>query len=155
MLVGDPGAKGARPDDKVVFEMLRFPTADDRGEGVITECSGPAASPASTRSRSSGLRPARRVPGRRRSKRPGPRPRRSTRTTCDGREDFTGDTIVTIDPVDARDFDDAISLTRDEKTGHWQLGVHIADVGHFAAAGQRARPRGRDGAATASTCRSA
>src|SRR5205823_2758971 len=35
--VGDPGAKGAKPDDTVVFEMLRFPGPDDRGEGVITE----------------------------------------------------------------------------------------------------------------------
>src|SRR5205807_2927390 len=53
----------------------------------------------------------------------------------DGRYDLTKDVIVTIDPADARDFDDAISLTRDEKTGHWLLGVHIADVGHFAPTG--------------------
>ena len=38
--------------------------------------------------------------------------------------------IVTIDPIDARDFDDAISLERIDK-GHWLLGVHIADVSHF------------------------
>ena len=37
---------------------------------------------------------------------------------------------VTIDPVDARDFDDAISLDRLEN-GNWRLGVHIADVSHF------------------------
>ncbi len=37
---------------------------------------------------------------------------------------------MTIDPVDARDFDDAISLERTDK-GHWLLGVHIADVSHF------------------------
>src|SRR4051812_23849081 len=43
--VGDPGAKGARPDDKVVFEMVRFPTPDDRGEGVITEVLGPRGQP--------------------------------------------------------------------------------------------------------------
>src|SRR5579859_2569145 len=43
--VGDPGAKGARPDDKVVFEMLRFPTPEDRGEGVITEILGPHGQP--------------------------------------------------------------------------------------------------------------
>src|SRR5690348_16486957 len=35
--VGDPGAKGAKPQDKVVLDMLRFPTTDERGEGVITE----------------------------------------------------------------------------------------------------------------------
>jgi ribonuclease R len=48
----------------------------------------------------------------------------------DGRTDFTGETIVTIDPVDARDFDDAISLEQFDN-GHWRLGVHIADVSHF------------------------
>ena len=46
------------------------------------------------------------------------------------REDLTGKTIVTIDPKTARDFDDAISLERIEN-GHWELGVHIADVSHF------------------------
>src|SRR5215467_11978717 len=45
IFVGDPGAKGARPEDKVVFEMLRFPTAEDRGEGVITEILGPRGKP--------------------------------------------------------------------------------------------------------------
>ena len=62
-------------------------------------------------------------------KRPGSRPKRSTNRSA-GRPDFTGETIVTIDPVDARDFDDAISLERLDN-GHWRLGVHIADVSHF------------------------
>ena len=38
--VGDPGAKGAQPDDKVVIEMLRFPSANRPGEGVLTEVLG-------------------------------------------------------------------------------------------------------------------
>jgi len=47
----------------------------------------------------------------------------------DGREDLRGEFIVTIDPDDARDFDDAINV---EKTGSgWRLGVHIADVGAY------------------------
>jgi len=52
------------------------------------------------------------------------------------RLDLTGETIVTIDPVDARDFDDAISLQKIEK-GHWLLGVHIADVAHFVRDGSK------------------
>ncbi len=36
----------------------------------------------------------------------------------------------TIDPDTARDFDDAVSLTKDKK-GHFHLGVHIADVAHY------------------------
>ena len=50
------------------------------------------------------------------------------------RLDLTGETIITIDPIDARDFDDAISLTRDDD-GTWRLGVHIADVAHFVRTG--------------------
>lgn len=51
-----------------------------------------------------------------------------------GRLDLTGETIITIDPIDARDFDDAISLTK-EDDGNWRLGVHIADVAHFVRSG--------------------
>src|SRR5262249_18033578 len=62
------------------------------------------------------------------------------------REDLTGEITVTIDPADAHDFDDAISLALDSKTKHWQLGVHIADVAHFAPVGgeldREARKRG-------------
>ena len=62
-----------------------------------------------------------------------------------GRQDLTKDTIITIDPGDARDFDDAISLTRSQD-GHWHLGVHIADVAHFVPRGgpldNEARRRG-------------
>src|SRR5207302_7807874 len=104
--VGDPGAKGAKPDDKVVLEMLRFPTAEDRGEGVITEVLGPRGQPGvDTLSiiRAFGL--------------PDEFPddvleeARDQAAAFDeedlaGRENFTGELTVTIDPVDARDFDD-------------------------------------------------
>ena len=62
-----------------------------------------------------------------------------------GHQDITGTLVITIDPPDAKDFDDAVSLTRDER-GRWVLGVHIADVSHFVAAGssldRSARRRG-------------
>ncbi len=129
ILVGDPGAKNAQPDDKVVFEMVRFPTQFHDGEGVITEVLGPRGEPGvDTLSviREYDL------------------PEEFPDDTLDearaqahefdeslkGRLDLTNDTIITIDPVDARDFDDAISLVRLEN-GHWRLGVHIADVSHF------------------------
>jgi ribonuclease R len=47
-----------------------------------------------------------------------------------GREDLRGDFIVTIDPDDARDFDDAIHVEETED-GSWHLGVHIADVSAY------------------------
>ena len=46
------------------------------------------------------------------------------------REDFRGVTTFTIDPKDAKDFDDALSI-RQLKNGLWEVGVHIADVTHY------------------------
>lgn len=47
-----------------------------------------------------------------------------------GRDDWSRRCVVTIDPEDARDYDDAISLRRREEGG-WELAVHIADVSHY------------------------
>ena len=46
------------------------------------------------------------------------------------REDFRDITTFTIDPADAKDFDDALSLRR-LSDGKWEVGVHIADVTHY------------------------
>ena len=130
ILVGDPGASGVRPDDKVVIEMVRFPSHVRDGEGVVTEVLGRRGQPGvDTLSilrefrlpeefPQDALEEARRqadlfdesIPSR--------------------RLDVTGLVVITIDPADARDFDDAISLER-LPNGHWRLGVHIADVSHF------------------------
>lgn len=133
--VGDPGAKGAKQDDKVVIDMVRFPSTSDRGEGVIVEILGPRGDPgvdvlSITRSLNlpdafpeDVLAEARNLAI------------DFHETDLQGRDDFTEWQTITIDPVDARDFDDAVSLSIDPKSKHWQLGVHIADVGHFAAPG--------------------
>lgn len=129
--VGDPGARGAKPQDKVVVEMLRFPTTDNRGEGVIVEVLGPQGHPGiDTLSviRSFGLpeafpeealAEARQVAS------------QFSEDDIANREDFAHDIVITIDPADAKDYDDAVSVTIDPKTRHWILTVHIADVGAF------------------------
>ena len=48
----------------------------------------------------------------------------------EGRVDLRGRLVFTIDPVDARDHDDALSI-REGENGLWEVGVHIADVSHY------------------------
>ncbi len=128
--VGDPGASGATPGDKVVFEMVRFPSYLHPGEGVITEVLGPRGKPGVD---TLGIMHEYGLPhdfsaavlddARQQADRFDP-------ASLDQRRDLTKETVITIDPIDARDFDDAISLEV-LPTGHWLLGVHIADVSHF------------------------
>jgi len=46
------------------------------------------------------------------------------------RRDFRKVTTFTIDPFDAKDFDDALSIQK-LKNGNWEIGIHIADVSHY------------------------
>ena len=46
------------------------------------------------------------------------------------RRDFREVPTFTIDPADAKDFDDALSLQKLE-SGNWEVGIHIADVSHY------------------------
>ncbi|QDT41314.1 Ribonuclease R [Gimesia alba] len=128
--VGDPGAKGVSSEDKVVIDILHFPSKDYLGQGVISKVLGPHGKPGvdllsivyefgiPMEFPEEVLKEAREQAS------------LFDETKLGNRRDLTKETIVTIDPADARDFDDAISLTRNEK-GHWLLGVHIADVAHF------------------------
>lgn len=130
ILVGDAGAKNCRIDDKVVIEMARFPSPTQEGEGVIVEVLGERGAPGvdtlmiirefglPEEFPESALEDAR------------DQSEKFDESVSGTRKDFTGDTVITIDPKTARDFDDAISLIKLEN-GHWELGVHIADVSHF------------------------
>jgi ribonuclease R len=53
-----------------------------------------------------------------------------TKTELNKRKDFREVTTFTIDPDDAKDFDDALSV-RLLENGNWEIGVHIADVTHY------------------------
>jgi ribonuclease R len=128
--VGDPGAKGARPGDKVALEIVRYPTPAMEGEGVITELLGARGAPGVD---TLSVIRAFNIPdtfddavldeARQQA-------RHFSEETIGERLDLREFLTVTIDPATARDFDDAISLDRDDR-GYWSLGVHIADVSHF------------------------
>ena len=59
-----------------------------------------------------------------------------TKKDLDSRQDFRKLETFTIDPTDARDYDDALSLAK-EKDGSYTLHVHIADVSHYVQVGSR------------------
>jgi ribonuclease R len=71
-------------------------------------------------------------------------PKSVEQSMLEGREDLRGEFIVTIDPDDARDFDDAIDVEKIDEG--WRLGVHIADVSAYvtpnSALDREARRRG-------------
>jgi ribonuclease R len=128
--VGDPGAKGARPGEKVAIEIIRYPSAIQQGEGVVTEVLGERGQPGvDTLSviRAFGIPDTFDDTVLDEAREQGAKfNEEDIGTRRDLRELLT----VTIDPATARDFDDAISLFRDDN-GHWSLAVHIADVSHF------------------------
>ena len=150
--IQDASAKSAAEGDKVVVELLEFPRAGKPAEGVITEVIGPHGEPevelASVIKQfdlpmefpSEVLEQA------------GKAARDFDTASLEDREDISNLVTVTIDPDDARDFDDAITLraldhgeerpaedllapaNRDQPgPAVWELGVHIADVSHFVA----------------------
>ncbi len=113
-----------------MIEVVRYPSPDHEGEGVIVEVLGPHGQPGVD---TLSVIRAFNIPdtfdedvldeAREQAQ-------LFDETVIGSREDLRSSRTVTIDPANARDFDDAISLARDEK-GHWSLSVHIADVAHF------------------------
>jgi ribonuclease R len=148
IMVKDVGAKNAVEGDKVVFELLHAPEGTMLGEGVITEVLGKSGAPdVETAAVIAAYNLEEEFPE------DCLRQAREAAAQYDeeidyalkqghgfdkfgggGREDLTKEFILTIDPPTARDFDDALSISR-TKSGGWRLGVHIADVAHFIAEG--------------------
>ena len=130
VLVDDAVASGAKDGDKVVLEIVSYPTEHMPARGAIVEILGRAGQyDAEIRSIMTRYGLPDDFPDECRQQ-----ARQATEhfrsDTADGRSDICDEVIVTIDPPDAKDFDDAISLKKDS-SGHWHLGVHIADVSAF------------------------
>jgi ribonuclease R len=145
ILVDDVGAKNARANDQVVVELLTYPSPRRPARGVIVERLGKAGAPGVDLL--SVIRQFH-LPGH--HEKPVLSAAGAAARACDTeadlkhRQDFREMVTVTIDPDDARDFDDAITLHK--VRGGWELGVHIADVSHFVRPGDvvdaEARRRG-------------
>jgi ribonuclease R len=142
VVVRDAEAKYAGPGDKVVFEMTEYPEDNILGEGVIVRVLGEAGLPdVETQSTIAAYG----LPSNEFPEDCVQHARDATREfdeaiekfkaegSLEGRLDLTGDFVCTIDPPDAKDYDDAISIKRLPKSdgGGWELSVHIADVAHF------------------------
>jgi len=144
--VGDIRGLPLNNQDKVIVELVRFPDSFHVGEGVILKVLGSSKNPAVDTMAvmhqfglpesypDAALEVARHQAD-----------LFNEDIVPDGRTDLRTMPTLTIDPVDARDFDDAISLCKNEK-GNWELQVHIADVSHFVPIGsaldEEAKKRG-------------
>ncbi|MCS7033104.1 MAG: VacB/RNase II family 3'-5' exoribonuclease, partial [Phycisphaerae bacterium] len=146
ILTPDAAGRHIRTGTKVVVELTQWPDEHARAQGVITEVLGQAGQkdvdlrgviiqfnlpgdfPEEARIEASNAVAA-----------------FDPRAELSRRLDLREEVICTIDPDDAKDYDDAISL-RQLDTGNWELGVHIADVSFFVREGSaldaEARKRG-------------
>lgn len=149
VVLRDAESKNVKPGDKVVIELIEYPEGGALGEGVITKVLGEAGDPSAE---TQAVIAAYSLPE------PDSFPeaclqqaREATRafdevvrawesrgaSALELRADMTDEFICTIDPPDAKDYDDAISIRRLSKDegGGWELGIHIADVSAFVEAG--------------------
>ena len=146
IIVHDAPSKNAKVGDKVIVEILSYPEGYALAEGVITRVLGESGEPSVE---TAAVIEAYGLPGEfpescvEQAREESSLYEQDMKMLLeDGREldetiraDLRDDFICTIDPPDAKDYDDAISIEkRDEITGGgpgYRLGVHIADVSHF------------------------
>ncbi|USN98071.1 MAG: VacB/RNase II family 3'-5' exoribonuclease [Phycisphaeraceae bacterium] len=155
VVVRDAEAKNVKPGDKVVLEIIEYPEGNALPEGVITKVLGEAGRPdvetqaviaayslpesefdddCIEQARNASAEFDRQI-------HEWEQRGQAALNEFDeaGRADITDVFISTIDPPDAKDYDDAISIRRLNRNANgldgWELGVHIADVAHFIPAG--------------------
>lgn len=157
--IRDASSKNVKPGDKVVLEIIEYGEGGAMAEAVITKVLGEAGMPdvetqaviaayslpdsefeedCVNQAREASREFDRQIDD---WEKRGPEALNEAHRNGDGarRLDITDKFVATIDPPDAKDYDDAISITRLNKseTGYdgWEVGVHIADVAHFIPSG--------------------
>ncbi|MDF1808100.1 MAG: VacB/RNase II family 3'-5' exoribonuclease [Phycisphaerales bacterium] len=141
IVIRDAESKNVKNGDKVVIEIIEYPEHGRLAKGVVTKVLGEAGEPDVE---TQAVIAAYSLPSNEFPEACVEQAREATRRfdeemalfesegieSLDMRVDLTGDYITTIDPPDAKDYDDAISLKKLENGG-WELGIHIADVAHY------------------------
>ncbi|MHC4990714.1 MAG: ribonuclease R family protein, partial [Planctomycetota bacterium] len=125
VVIRDPHAKNAKAGDKVVIELLHYPEERYLPEGVIVRVLGEAGRPdVETEAviAAHGLRTEFPEAALRTAREAAQTFDAAAEERWPGREDLTGAFTFTIDPPDARDFDDAISIEYDPEQKLWTLG---------------------------------
>ncbi|MGV6813513.1 MAG: ribonuclease R family protein [Phycisphaerales bacterium] len=156
IIIRDASSKNVKPGDKVVVEIIEYPENGRLAKGVVTKVLGEAGEPDVE---TQAVIAAYSLPSNEFPEACVDQAREATSRfehemdlyeqqgigALDMRADLTGDFITTIDPPDAKDYDDAISLKKLDDGG-WELGIHIADVAHYIEPGSaldiEARERG-------------
>ncbi|MFD2246719.1 ribonuclease R [Pontibacter ruber] len=131
IFVGENGLNGAQAGDKVLVKIVEWPDKPDKNPtGEVIRVFGPAGEheaeihsimaefglpfefPQAVEEEADSIS------------------EKITAAEIAKRRDFRDVTTFTIDPADAKDFDDALSIRKLEN-GNWEIGVHIADVTHY------------------------
>ncbi len=128
--VAEDVTKGAQPGDKVVVRVTAWPSRHLNPEGEVTEVLGKEGDPkVELRSIIYQFK----LPhtfAQRIIKETLHVPHAVSQQEIRDRLDLRNKRIITIDPEDAKDFDDAVSLEKDSN-GDWHLGVHVADASYY------------------------
>jgi len=131
IVISDVRSTRAKGGNQVVVELTEFPTADTPPRGVIVEILGKRGDP--------GIDTISIIRQYQFREEFGQEVAEDTRGVISKydleaelhrRQDLRDEVVITIDPDDAKDFDDAISIRRTGR-GQMELGVHIADVSTF------------------------
>ncbi|MFN7894332.1 MAG: RNB domain-containing ribonuclease, partial [Pirellula sp.] len=133
--IGDVRGLPVNNNDKIIIELVRYPDFFQPGEAVILRVLGSNSNPAvDTMAVMHQFNLVEEFPAEAIEVARQQADTFNEEVIPEGRSDLTSIPTLTIDPIDARDFDDAISLSKNEK-GNWELQVHIADVSFFVPAG--------------------
>jgi ribonuclease R len=131
ILTPDAAGRHIKPGTKVVVELTQYPTNGQRAAGVITDVLGqPGAKDVDLKTVLVQFNLPEEFSEDVKQQARDAVDTFDPKTERHRRLDLGDQTVVTIDPPDAKDYDDAISLKQLDN-GYWELGVHIADVSFF------------------------